>query len=304
MAYTINNIDSINKLTTDKIDGVKVGDLCFLDAACSVTCAEGVSPCATFSQTVTVKAPGVVALDQLEGVDVDTVNTKLATNNNAYTLASLEVTNGLDWTTDNVASPSVTHLYSNLVIKSGKQWSSKTQLPSPPAQSISGATTLSGTVSFANIVLDSGKVTVKEVDAGTGAETETDFHPVNINTDGARKNTANTFTAHKTFQNIKAANVHVDQLKDATVINDVTLATYRSNALVTAQETGSEELEQTITGTYSLDNGIIVTGEMNVKENIAGCVKVEDLVQEDVYHDTKIIPKVNNCHVHATDQCP
>ena len=229
---------------------------------------------------------------------MDTVNSLLATNTNPYTLTTLEVTNGLDWTADDVSSPSVTHLYSNLVTKSGKQWSSKTELVNPPAQTISGAASLSGTVSFANIVLDSGKVTVPETIGGVA--TETDFSPVAINTDGARKNTANIFTAHKTFQsNVKASNVHLDQLKDATVINEVDLASYRTNVLVTAQETGEQELEQTITGTWTLDNGITVAGELDVKQQIAGCVKVEDLVQEDVYHDTKVIPKVRTFKLSA-----
>ena len=52
--YTIGNIAAVNKITADRIDGVLLSDLCLVDEDCTITCAEGVSPCVHFKQDLTV----------------------------------------------------------------------------------------------------------------------------------------------------------------------------------------------------------------------------------------------------------
>ena len=284
--YTINNINSVKKIVVDKVDGVMLEDVCLIDEECVITCSGDVPECVHFN--VDVVASGGITFDKLEGVDMSTVLTSLNGNDNNYKLSSLKIpSGGLDWVNDVAGTkekPSVSGLLSNLVTKSGSSWSSRGS-SDPVSQQISGTVSLAGTIFFNDITVDSGKI-------NEGAHDE--FDVAKVDADGAKLNENNVFTSHKVFSGIKAAIVEVGRLEGVVNINDVNLADYRTNALVTDDEAapGNQDFEQVISGSMTFTRGIDVQGQLTVLDTIAGCVKVEDIVQENVIHNTKTIPKI------------
>ena len=147
--YTIANIAAVNKITADRIDGVLLSDLCLVDEDCTITCAEGVSPCVHFKQDLTVS--GQVSFNEvlclkyffvalqiflqvtfstLDGRDWSSVLAGLESNSNNYALEQLHIsspTGDLDWDADDTtgSEESVSHLYSNLVVSSDTDWASR-----------------------------------------------------------------------------------------------------------------------------------------------------------------------------------
>ena len=147
--YTIGNIAAVNKITADRIDGVLLSDLCLVDEDCTITCAEGVSPCVHFKQDLTVS--GQVSFNEvlclkyffvalqiflqvtfstLDGRDWSSVLAGLESNSNNYALEQLHIsspTGDLDWDADDTtgSEESVSHLYSNLVVSSDTDWASR-----------------------------------------------------------------------------------------------------------------------------------------------------------------------------------
>ena len=96
--YTIKTISSVEKIHAEKIDGVRVDDICLTDGVCAIACSQ--DPCATFEKTVTSDG-GVNIGGNLEEIDMAGVLGSLTRNNNQYSLDSLEVPNGdFSWTDD------------------------------------------------------------------------------------------------------------------------------------------------------------------------------------------------------------
>jgi len=285
--YEINSVSSVDQMTVKKVDGVKIDDLCRIDAKCDIVCDESLNPCVHFKKGLT--ANGGISFDKLEEITIADAISKLDTNNNDYNLDLLKISapNGdFDWTTDNAeGSVSVSNLYDKLVVKSNKKWASRTKADTIN-QDITGDTTIDGKATFTTMNLNSGIV---------NADLSNEFKFDEILTDAAKKTSANTFTtdAVKTFtKEVKAKEANIKRLKDVINYDQIVLQDYRNNMLVLDDEEnpGSVGFSQTISQPWSLSNGIKVENRLKVKEEIDG-VQVEDLVLKNKI-STKEIPKV------------
>ncbi|MBP94359.1 hypothetical protein CMK18_00225 [Candidatus Poribacteria bacterium] len=293
--YTIDSVSSVNKMVVDKVDGVDLDDLCLINAVCEITCSQAQGPCLYFKNNL--KGSGDIKFENLEAYGMDNVLNGLDSNTNKYNLELLTLTGptaDLDWSNDKTdQSISVSYLYDNLVVHSNKDWLNRNNV-AIKNQEITGDTTLNGRSSFDDVTLTSGIVNEDLVQQ----DGLTEFRFDEIVLDAARSASANTFTsaANKTFtKEVKAKEAEINKLKNVVHYDDIHLASYRNNMLEKDDEEnpGSDGKSQTISGTWTLDNGIEINDRLNVEGAIDG-VEVEDFVLKNV--KTKLadkeIPKV------------
>merc|ERR1719318_454525 len=279
--YTINSISKVEKIYAEKIADTIVDDICLTDANCAITC-PAQSPCATFQKTVTAEA-GIDISGTLEGIDMSTVVAKLVSSTNEYNLDELNVPNGgFTWTNDDSATANtVSNLYSNLVVKSDKDWSSEGE--AVIVQEITGNVEFQNTVGFNDVTLDSGNINVAA---------DSVVNPGAIILDSATKAGDNVFTESKTFQaDVLAKTATVASLTSVTEINDLIIADYRADVLLAGAEVpGVVPFVQEVSGEWTMLNGVVVVDTLAVGGDVDG-VEVEDLVRVDTI-DEKVIPSV------------
>merc|ERR1719447_1243540 len=293
--YTIASVSSVKKMVVDKVDGVNLDELCLINANCEITCSQSQGPCLYFKRDL--KGSGDIKFEKLENHGMAAVLNGLDENGNNYNLNLLTLTENdadFDWTNDKTdQSISVSYLYDNLVVRSDKDWLSRNTADTKE-QVINGDTTLNGLISFNDVTLTSGIV-----NAGLNNQNGfTEFRFDEIVSDAARYDSANTFTsaATKTFtKEVKAKEADIKKLKDVVHYDDIHLSTYRNNMLEKDDENnpGSNDKSQTISGTWTLNNGIKVNDRLSVEGVIDG-VEVEDLVLKNVKTKlaNKEIPKI------------
>merc|ERR1719474_950524 len=249
----------------------------------------------TISSVSSVNKMFVNKVDGVESFGLSSAISKLDSNDNNYNLDELTLTGltaNLDWTNDKTdQSNSVSYLYDNLVVRSNYDWLNRNSIATVD-QVIVGDTNINGLSSFNDVTLTSGIVN-QGLDNSDGF-TQFDFN--SIVTDAARTGSINTFAAPKTFsKEVKAKEAHVEKLKDVVHYDDIHLSTYRGNMLENDNEAdpGSPDYSQTISGTWTLSNGIKVNDRLNVKDAIDG-VEVEDFVLKHVKTKlaNKEIPKI------------
>merc|ERR1719500_1788598 len=285
LPYTIGDITEVNKVTVDKIDTVKMNDICFSDeTSCTLTCDASLDGqiCVHFKKNL--KASGGINFDKLENIKMSSVLGDLDSNTNSYNLDELKITSGgLDWTNDKAAG-GVSDLMKNLVVKSNKDWSSRDDTATT-VQTISADVDFEEAVSITDLVVSSGLV-----NAGDAAN---EVNPQAIKRDAALKVGGNTFTGAKTFaKKVEGQVATVNKIVNLKEINDLNVEDFKNKALYSEDMTDANlEMAQTITGTWTLTNGIQVDGAMDVNGKIDN-VKVEDFVSKHQVQTNKDIPKV------------
>merc|ERR1719239_326831 len=285
LPYTIGDITEVNKVTVDKIDSVEMNDICFSDeTSCSLTCDASLDgqTCVHFKKNL--RASGGISFDKLENIEMSSVLDDLDSNANNYNLDELKITSGgLDWTNDKAAG-GVTDLLKNLVVKSNKDWSSRDDTATT-VQTISADVDFENTVSITDLDVTSGLV-----NAGDSAN---EVNPQAIKVDAALKAGGNVFTGAKTFtKKVEGTEATVSKIVNLKEINDLDVEDFK-NKVVYSEDMADANLEmaQTITGTWTLSNGIQVDGVMDVKGEIDN-VKVEDFVRKHQAKTNKDIPKM------------
>ena len=282
LPYTIGDITEVNKVKVDKIDGVDMGDICFTDEkSCTFKCDASLPACVNFKKNL--NASGGISFDKLEAIEMGSILGILDSNDNRYNLDLLKITSGgFDWTTDADAG-AVSGLVKDLVVKSNKDWSSRDN-------SATAVQTIAGNVDFLSTVnINDLDVTSGLVNAGTADE----VNPEAIAADGALKAGGNFFTSAKTFtKEVKAKEATITKIVNLKEINDLDVEDYRNKAVYsTSMDVPKEEMEQTITGAWTLSNGIEVRDEMDVRGKIDG-VSVDDFVRRNEAKVDKNITKV------------
>ena len=285
LPYSIGAITEVNKVTVDKIDSIEMNDICFSDeTSCSLTCDASLDgqTCVHFKKNL--RASGGISFDKLENIEMSSVLDDLDSNANNYNLDELKITSGgLDWTNDKAAG-GVTDLLKNLVVKSNKDWSSRDDTATT-VQTISADVDFENTVSITDLDVTSGLV-----NAGDSAN---EVNPQAIKVDAALKAGGNVFTGAKTFtKKVEGTEATVSKIVNLKEINDLDVEDFKNKAVYSEDMADANlEMAQTITGTWTLSNGIQVDGVMDVKGEIDN-VKVEDFVRKHQAQTNKDIPKM------------
>merc|ERR1719239_645861 len=287
LPYTIGDITEVNKVTVDKIDSVKMNDICFPDeTSCTLTCDASLDGqiCVHFKKNL--KASGGISFDKLENIKMNSVLGDLDSNTNSYNLDELKITSGgLDWTNDKAAG-GVSDLMKNLVVKSNKDWSSRDDTATT-VQTISADVDFkdTATVSITDLVVSSGLV--------NAGDATNEVNPQAIKRDAALKVGGNTFTGAKTFaKKVEGTLATVNKIVNLKEINDMNVEDFKNKVVYSEDMTDANlEMAQTITGTWTLSNGIQVDGVMDVQGKIDN-VKVEDFVSKHQVQTNKDIPKM------------
>ena len=278
--YTINTMSQVEKIYTETIADTIVDDICVTDEDCAITCPdETTSTCATFQTTVT--SAGVDIRGTLEGINVSSVVTKLGRSEKAYNLDVLVVPNGdLSWLTESGTADAVSDLYSNLVVRSDKDWCLEEE--AVVVQEISGDVEFLTTVTFNDVTLDSNII---------NEDTANAVNPEAIIEDGASKRpfSANVFTSSKTFlADVQVNTATVASLADVFETNDINITDYRAAVLLVDVEVPAEDpFEQEVREDWTLLNGVMV-GDMLSGAGTVDGVEVEDLVRVDIVEEKEI----------------
>lgn len=283
-AYEIGDVTEVNKVIVDKIDGIKMNDICFTDeTSCTLTCDDSLPTCVHFMKNL--KASGGINFNTLESIRMSSILDNLDSNANSYNLDLLKITSasgGLDWTNDQDKG-AVSGLLKNMVVKSDKDWSSRDE-SATTAQTVAGDIDLYASVSINDLKVESGLV-----NKGTADEVA----PVDISIDGALKAGGNQFTGTKTFtKQVKASEATITKMVNLKEINDLDVEDFKNKAVYSeSMDDPDFAMTQTITGAWTLSRGINVQGPMVVDGEIDE-VAVDDFVQKHLAQFDKNIPKV------------
>ena len=234
-------------LYTNEVNGVELGNICILDHRCSILSEVDGS-------SVTFEGPNTFT----NGLDVKgLINSKSAnermielfTPRSLNSVQEMTVAGNVVWSQDNVANNSLSDLFSNVVVKSSKNWADNTN--GPLTQIITGDAALLGITAAHNVVISSGKV---------NEALPNEFHFSGIISDSAKTDKQNVFATSKHFQAgvSVSTSLSIERLKDTASLNNINLQSLIDSALLKSASS------QTVEGHWKLANGFEVTGLTSV----------------------------------------